>query len=245
MDEQKQLVVKQLDIPGNEDLPDSTCLVKDSNNSMLLVSDWDGDISKQKSGAKDASAASEDVGTSGEWAREAEGITNPKKRQKTKDVSESRSGKGTKRRKVVSNLVINEDEDESPQLSFTDKGNEHPQPPSVNPTALAQLSLPVLTPSSISTLPPPTLSGVLGPMPLPMPGAIFDPTLLIYNFDFDERLHIDMDDFDTHNSTTNSLNINPHNLSNHLLDLDLDFSQFPGLDMSRNQDSLSKHRHNL
>jgi hypothetical protein len=236
VDEQKRLVVKRLDVPGNEDLPDSTCLVKDTNNSTLLVSDWDGDISKRKSAAKDSSAVSDGVGTSGERAREAEVGTNPKKRRKTKDVSESTSGKGRKRRKVVSNSII--DEDESPRPSFTDEGNEHPQPSSVNPTALAHLSSPVLTPSSISALPSPALSGAFGP--IPMPGAMVDPTSLIYNFDFDEQLHFDMHDFETHNSATNSLNPNPHNLSANSLDL---FSQFPGLDMSKNQDLLLQHHH--
>ncbi|KAF9506465.1 hypothetical protein BS47DRAFT_1367366 [Hydnum rufescens UP504] len=76
----------------------------------IPATDWHEYIGKQKS------VASGNVGTSGEQAREAG------KRRKRKEVPGGGSGKG-KRRKVLSNPIIDEDESPEPLV-----GGESPEP---------------------------------------------------------------------------------------------------------------------
>lgn len=190
-DEQKRVTVQRIDIPDNEDLPTVTSLIKDSSGSTLLAVGVGNEANYWTSGANVVSVASNDVGTSGEQG-EVEGVpANPKKKRKMKGTG---LGKGTKRRKVVSNSII--DEDKSPHPLTMDERGDHLQLPSGDATAHTQLG----------------------------PEAVFDPTWQIYDFNFDSP-----------NPAADLFNDPPNPLTN---SLDLNFSQFPDLDMSENQDLL-------
>ncbi|KAF9516409.1 hypothetical protein BS47DRAFT_1390668 [Hydnum rufescens UP504] len=206
VEEHKCLVVKWLDIPASEDILDDTCLIRDNNNSTLSIADWHEYIGKQKS------VASGNVGTSGEQAREAG------KQQKRKEVPGGGSGKG-KRRKVLSNPIIDEDESPEPLV-----GGESPEP-LVGGESLED--------HQVSAPPEPLQSNMFAKF---APGTLFDPSLTKYNFDFDKQIHFDMNGLNP-NEGTNLLDfVNPAGPPANTLNLD--FSQFPDLDMSENQDLL-------
>ncbi|KAF9512616.1 hypothetical protein BS47DRAFT_1363027 [Hydnum rufescens UP504] len=148
VEEHKHLVVKWLDILANEDILDDTCLIRDNNNLTLSVADWHEYIGKQKS------VASGNVGTSGQQAREAG------KQWKRKDTPGGGERKG-KRRKVLSNMIIDEDESPEPLV-----GGESPED--------HQVSVP----------PEPSQSNMFAKF---APGMLFDPSLTHYNFDLTSR----------------------------------------------------------
>ncbi|KAF9503852.1 hypothetical protein BS47DRAFT_1401999 [Hydnum rufescens UP504] len=172
----------------------------------IPATDWHEYIGKQKS------VASGNVGTSGEQAREAG------KRRKRKEVPGGGSGKG-KRRKVLSNPIIDEDESPEPLV-----GGESPEP-LVGGESLED--------HQVSAPPEPLQSNMFAKF---APGTLFDASLTKYNFDFDEQIHFDMNSLNP-NEGTNLLDfVNP--ASPPANTLNLDFSQFPDLDMSENQDLL-------
>ncbi|KAF9510728.1 hypothetical protein BS47DRAFT_1395699 [Hydnum rufescens UP504] len=199
VEEHKRLVVKWLDIPASEDISDDTCLIRDNNNSTLSVAHWHEYIGKQKS------VASGNVGTSGEQAREVG------KRRKRKEVPGGGSGKG-KRRKVLSNPIIDEDESPEPLV-----GGESPEP-LVGGESLED--------HQVSAPPEPLQSNMFAKF---APGTLFNPSLTKYNFDFNEQIHFDMNSLNP-NEGTNLLDfVNPAGPPANTLNLD--FSQFPDLDI--------------
>jgi hypothetical protein len=198
------------------------------------------------------------VGTLGEWAREAgEGG----KRQKRKEAPEGGSRKG-KRRKVVSNLIIDEDETLDLLLgggSPEDHGISAPLEPAQSHTS-AMFALGTSFNASLpnhnfdfdedETLDPllggrnPKDHGISVAEPAQSHmfemfglGTLFDAALTNYNFDFDEWIHSDMNSLN--HGPNHAMNmpdfVNPSpNPASNMLDLDI--SQFPDLDMSANQD---------
>ncbi|KAF9505292.1 hypothetical protein BS47DRAFT_1368190 [Hydnum rufescens UP504] len=133
---------------------------------MLSVADWHEYIRKQKS------VASGNVGTSEEQAREAG------KRWKRKEVPGGGLGKG-KRRKVLSNPIIDEDESPEPLV-----GGESPEP----------------------LVGEPLQSNMFAKF---APGTLFDPSLTKYNFDFDEQIHFDMNGLNPNKGTNLLDFVNP------------------------------------
>ncbi|KAF9505796.1 hypothetical protein BS47DRAFT_1367818 [Hydnum rufescens UP504] len=112
-----------------------------------------------------------------------------------------------------------EDEDESPEPLV---GGESPEP-LVGGESLED--------HQVSAPPEPLQSNMFAKF---APGTLFDPSLTKYNFDFDEQIHFDMNGLNP-NEGTNLLDF--VNLAGPPANtLNLDFSQFPDLDMSENQD---------
>jgi hypothetical protein len=201
------------------------------------------------------------VGTSGEWAREAgEGG----KRWKRKEASEGGSRKG-KRRKVVSNLIIDEDETLDPSLGGGSPKDHRISAP-LEP-AQSHTSAMFAPGTSFNTSLPnhnfdfdedetldlllgggnpehhgisvaePAQSHTFAMVAMFAPGTLFDAALTNYNFDFDEQIHSDMNGLNHGPNHVMNMpdffNPSPNPASNML---DLDISQFPDLDMSANQD---------
>ncbi|KAF9518721.1 hypothetical protein BS47DRAFT_1416522 [Hydnum rufescens UP504] len=114
-DDHKCLTVKWLEPPEDQALQLTTMLVHNSDDLTLCVADWEGEVAKKKPSAKDGSVPSEQGGTSGDPNPDdgADGTTrpNPKRRRKNEVTDGSGTRRGEKRKKVVSNLII-EDEDE-------------------------------------------------------------------------------------------------------------------------------------
>ncbi|KAF9505168.1 hypothetical protein BS47DRAFT_1368286 [Hydnum rufescens UP504] len=176
-------------------------LVHNSDDLTLCVTDWEGKVAKKKPSAKDGSVPSEQGGTSGDPNPDdgADGTTrpNPKRRRKNEVADGSGTRRGAKR-KVVSNLII-EDEDEGPQATST-----HSIGPALSSTSTPPSPLPMFG------------VGTMGP-----PMADVDVTSVassMYHSTF-QFMPMDINDFPTSN-------------------VDIDFSQFPGLDIFENQDLL-------
>ncbi|KAF9504159.1 hypothetical protein BS47DRAFT_1368997 [Hydnum rufescens UP504] len=202
VDDNKRLTVKWLEPPEDQALQPTTMLVHNSDDLTLRVTDWEGEVAKKKPSAKDGSVPSEQGGTSGDPNPDdgADGTTrpNPKRRRKNEVADGSGTRRGAKRKKVVSNPII-EDEDEGPQAMST-----HSIGPALSSTSTPPSSLPVFG------------VGTMGP-----PMADVDVTSVassMYHSTF-EFMPMDINDFPTSN-------------------VDIDFSQFPGLDIFENQDLL-------
>ncbi|KAF9509244.1 hypothetical protein BS47DRAFT_1397035 [Hydnum rufescens UP504] len=202
VDDNKHLTVKRLEPPEDQALQPTTMLVHNSDDLTLCVTDWEGEVAKKKPSAKDGSVPSEQGGTLGDPnpGDEADGTTrpNPKRRRKNEVTDGSGTRRGAKRKKVVSNPII-EDEDEGPQATST-----HSIGPALSSTSTPPSPLPVFG------------VGTMGP-----PMADVDVTSVAsstYHSTF-EFMPMDINDFPTSN-------------------VDVDFSQFPGLDIFENQDLL-------
>ncbi|KAF9504037.1 hypothetical protein BS47DRAFT_1401817 [Hydnum rufescens UP504] len=202
VDDNKRLTVKRLEPPEDQALQPTTMLVHNSDDLTLRVADWEGEVAKKKPSAKDGSVPSEQGGTSGDPNPDdgADGTTrpNPKRRRKNEVADGSGTRRGAKRKKVVSNLII-EDEDEGPQAMST-----HSIGPALSSTSTPPSPLPVFG------------VGTMGP-----PMADVDVTSVVssmYHSTF-EFMPMDINDFPMSN-------------------VDVDFSQFPGLDIFENQDLL-------
>jgi hypothetical protein len=203
-DDTKHLTVKWLEEPEEDQaLHPVMILVCTSDDLILHVVDWEGEVAKKKPPAKDGSVPSEQVGMSGDPKPDdgADGTTrwpNPKKRRRNNEVTDgSGTGRGVKRKKVVSNLII-EDEDE-------------PQAMSAHSIGLA----------SSSTSTPQSPVPVFGAGTMNPPKADVDVTSVassMYHSAF-EFMPMGINDFLTSN-------------------IDVDFLQFPGLDIFENQDLL-------
>ncbi|KAF9508384.1 hypothetical protein BS47DRAFT_1365997 [Hydnum rufescens UP504] len=122
VDDNKHLTVKWLEPPEDQALQPTTMRVHNSDDLMLCVTDWEGKVAKKKPSAKDGSVPSEQGGTLGDPNPDdgADGTTrpNPKRRRKNEVTDGSGTRRGAKRKKVVSNPII-EDEDEGPQATST------------------------------------------------------------------------------------------------------------------------------
>ncbi|KAF9514731.1 hypothetical protein BS47DRAFT_1361458 [Hydnum rufescens UP504] len=131
-DDNKHLTVKWLEPPEDQALQPTM---------MLVHNNWEGEVAKKKPSAKDGSVPSEQGGTSGDPNPDdgADGTTrpNPKRRRKNEVTDGSGTRRGAKRKKVVSNLII-EDEDEGPQAMST-----HSIGPALSSTSTPPSPLPV------------------------------------------------------------------------------------------------------
>ncbi|KAF9508749.1 hypothetical protein BS47DRAFT_1365742 [Hydnum rufescens UP504] len=201
-DDNKCLTVKWLEPPEDQALQPTMTLVHNSDDLMLHVTDWEGKVAKKKPSAKDGCVPSEQGGTSGDPNPDdgADGTTrpNPKRRRKNEVADGSGTRRGAKRKKVISNLII-EDEDEGPQATST-----HSIGPALSSTSTPPSPLPVFG------------VGTMGP-----PMADVDVTSVVsstYHSTF-KFMPMDINDFPTSN-------------------VDVDFLQFPGLDIFENQDLL-------
>ncbi|KAF9508090.1 hypothetical protein BS47DRAFT_1366180 [Hydnum rufescens UP504] len=162
---------------------------------------WEGKVAKKKPSAKDGSVPSEQGGTLGDPNTDdgADGTTRPNPKRRKNEVTDgSGTRRGAKRKKVVSNPII-EDEDEGPQAMST-----HSIGPALSSTSTPPSPLPMF---GVGTMGPPMVD--------------VDVTLVAsstYHSTF-EFMPMDINDFPMSN-------------------VDIDFSQFPGLDIFENQDLL-------
>ncbi|KAF9517893.1 hypothetical protein BS47DRAFT_1359188 [Hydnum rufescens UP504] len=177
-DDNKCLTVKWLEPPEDQALQPTTMLVHNSDDLMLHVEDWEGKVAKKKPSAKDG--------------------PNPKRRRKNEVTDGSGTRRGEKRKKVVSNPII-EDEDEGPQATST-----HSIGPALSSTSTPPSPLPVF---GVGTMGPPMADVDVTPVVSSMYHSTF------------EFMPMDINDFPTSN-------------------VDIDFLQFPGLDIFKNQDLL-------
>jgi hypothetical protein len=137
-DDARRLTVKQLEVPDDQDLPPTTCIVRCSNDMLLLVADWDDKVAKEKPHSEG------EAGSLGKQIVEGGSAGgNPSKRRKKQDAKN-----GAKRRKVLSNPII---EDDNPESSLAHSSTPLPPPP--------PLSVPL--PMSVP-LPPNSISGAMG-----------------------------------------------------------------------------------